>query len=391
MNNGIDKEFLTHVLQELVRINSINPQLVDGAPGEREISRFIHDILKGLGISVEMEEIAANRYNVTAVIKGSGNGKSLVINAHTDTVGIEHMSDPFSGSIKEGCLYGRGSMDMKGSIAAMLALATYITEHKIDFKGDLILSFVADEEYESIGTEHFLKHHTADAAIVTEPTSLDICLAHKGFGLYEMTTTGKAAHGGRPDLGVDANMHMGKILGRLDEFAQQLQQTSHHPLLGAPSLHVPVMKGGTEPFTYAGECRIKVERRTLPGETNEDIMTAFNDMIDELSNRVESFKATVDCNIWRDAYEADQSSSIVSTLFESVEQVRNQKPSYIGHQWWEDSGLFGQAGIDTVIIGPHGEGLHTTSEWVDIESVVQLSEILIKTAQQFCNETGSKI
>ncbi|MDZ7715339.1 MAG: ArgE/DapE family deacylase [Balneolaceae bacterium] len=380
-----DRSFLTHVLQELVRINSINPQLVDGAPGEKEISRFIYDILNGLGIPAEMEEIAPDRYNVTAVIKGSGKGKSLVINAHTDTVGIAHMTDPFSGTITNGRLYGRGSMDMKGSIAAMLAMAQHIAENNITLQGDLILSFVADEEFGSIGTEHFLKDHTADAAIVTEPTSLDICLAHKGFGLYEMTTTGKAAHGGRPDLGVDANMHMGQILAKLDKLSETLKKTSPHPLLGVPSLHVPVINGGSEPFTYAGACNIKVERRTLPGETNEAIMATFNNIIDELSQQDKDFKAAVKCTIWRDAFEADQSSSIVSSLSESVHKVRKREPSYIGHHWWEDSGLFGQAGIDTVIIGPHGEGLHTTTEWVDIESVAQLSEILMQTAQQFCN------
>ncbi len=382
---NLDKQFLVSLLQQLVGINSINPGLVEGAPGEGDISRYIHQTLQGLKVNSVLEEIESGRYNVTALIEGTGGGKSLVVNAHTDTVGVEGMADPFSGNVKDGRLYGRGSMDMKASIAAMLAMAKFITENDIQLKGDLILSFVADEEFGSIGTEHFLEHYSADAAIVTEPTSLDICLAHKGFGLYTITTAGKAAHGGRPDLGIDANRHMGKILAELDKVSSELKQRSPHPLLGVPSLHVPVIKGGSEPFTYAGECTAKVERRSLPEESDSEILATFEDIIRKLSEEEEDFHATVSCEIWRDAFEADSSSAIVSQLSESVKGITGRAPSYIGHHWWEDSGLFGKAGMDTVIIGPHGEGLHTTEEWVDIESAVRLAEILTHTARKYCN------
>ena len=381
----IDSEFLVRSLQQLVQINSINPRLSEGAPGEEEISRYIAHSLSKMNIPAEVEEIAPGRLNVTAAIQGKGDGKSLIINAHTDTVGVQGMDNPFSGHIENGRLYGRGSMDMKGSIAAMLTMAKHLTENDSDLVGDVILSFVADEEYGSIGTEHFLKDYTGDAAIVTEPTSLNICSAHKGFTLFEITTTGKAAHGGRPDLGVDANAMIGRLLAKIEQLSARLSQQESHPLLGRPSMHIPVINGGTEPFTYADSCTIMLERRTLPGEQSGHIQEELQSIIRELKQEDADFRASLKCIVARDAFEARPGQKITTLLEQSVQQITSRTPSHIGHHWWEDSGLFDRAGIDTIVIGPKGEGLHAAEEWVDIESVVQLSEILADTATSFCS------
>lgn len=296
------------------------------------------------------------------------------------------MKDPFSGTVSEGKIFGRGSMDMKGGLAGTLTMAKALVENKIQLKGDLILAFVADEEYGSIGTEHLVKQHQTDAAIVTEPTGLDLCLAHKGFGLFEFITKGRAAHGSQPEKGIDANRHMGWIMTELDRLSHELQSTPSHPLLGLPSLHIPVIKGGREPFTYADECRMKLERRTLPGETLEKVSSGLKSIIKKLSARSDKFKGTVKTLLWRDPYEIDKSNEIVTALFDSFKEVTGRDPSYTGHPWWEDSGLLGKAGMDTVIIGPKGEGLHSREEWVDIQSVIDLASILYRTALNFCKK-----
>jgi len=384
MDIQLDHKFLVDTLQQLIRINSVNPKLDPDAPGEETIGSFIAQILRSLNLEPEIDCVEPGRVNVTAALKGSGGGRSLMINGHMDTVGVHDMKDPFSGAVSEGKIFGRGSMDMKGGLAAALTTVKALVEYKTQLKGDLVLAFVADEEYGSIGTERLVEVYRTDAAVVTEPTGLDICLAHKGFGLFEFTTTGRAAHGSQPEKGIDANKHMGWIMRELERLSLELQSTSPHPLLGIPSLHIPVIKGGREPFTYADNCRMKLERRTLPGETLETVLLELKAIIKKLSGRSDRFNADVKPLIWRDPYEIDKTNEIVTTLFDSVKDITGLKPSYIGHPWWEDSGLLGKAGMDTVIIGPKGSGLHSKEEWVDIQSVIDLAAILYKAAINFC-------
>ncbi len=368
-----------------MQINSVNPMLSANAPGEKQIAAYIAQRLQQLGIESEVEEIEENRFNVTAVLKGSGGGKSLMLNAHIDTVGVANMPNPFSANILEGKLFGRGAYDMKGSAAAMISAAKKIVENNVELKGDLVLAFVADEEYDSIGTEHLLTKVRTDGAIVTEPSNLNVCIGHRGFGLFEITTVGKVAHGGRPDIGIDANMQMGKVLAKLSELKTKLQNSKGNQLLGKPSLHVPVLRGGTEPFTYAGECKIKVEWRSIPGETLKETMKRITKIVEDLAAEDETFNAKVNNIMWRSPFETNKENLIVKTLAKSVSKITNVDADYIGHTWWEDSALIAEKGIDTVIIGPKGEGLHTANEWVDIESVEQLSEILFQTINEFCN------
>lgn len=386
MNIQLDQQFLIGTLQQLVRINSVNPMLDPEAPGEEKIGSFIAQILRDIGIKPEITSLKPGRTNVTAVLKGTGRGRSMMINGHMDTVGVHHMEDPFSGTVSEGKIFGRGSMDMKGGLAGTLTMVKALVENKIQLKNDLILAFVADEEYGSIGTEHLIKQYQTDAAVVTEPTNLDLCLAHKGFGLFEFITKGRAAHGSQPEKGIDANRHMGWIMTELDLLSQKIQSAPSHPLLGLPSLHMPVIKGGREPFTYADECRMKLERRTLPGESREEILSDLKAILKRLSGRSDVFKAEVKPILWREPYEIDKNKKIVRLLFDSVREITGRDPSYIGHPWWEDSGLLARAGMDTVIIGPKGGGLHSREEWVDIQSVIDLAAILYQTALNFCKK-----
>ncbi len=380
----IDQSFTVDTLQKLVRINSVNPGLESDGAGEEEVGRYIFSLLEELGIEVELDELLPGRFNVTGMLPGSGGGRSLMLNAHMDTVGVAGMNDPFSGRIENGKLYGRGSYDMKGSIAAILAAGKAIRDTGWVPKGDLILSFVVDEEHKSIGAQALVKKLKTDASIVTEPTGLDICLAHRGFGVYKLTTYGKTAHGGRHRQGIDANTRMGLLLAELDKLSKKLPEWKKHPLCGEASMHVPLISGGRSLFIYSGECTIHVERRTVPGETETEIDSNLHEIIQKLEKKVPGFRATLEKVIWRSPYEIDQHARIVKETAAVVATTLGSKPAFIGHTWWEDSSIFGEAGIESVIIGPKGDGIHEDVEWVDIDSVITLAEILYRTSLNFC-------
>lgn len=379
-----DDLYLTKTLQKLVQINSVNPSLEPDGAGEKEIGLFIAGEMKRMGIKTEIDEPEPGRVNVIGTRLGSGGGKSLMLNAHTDTVGVEGMQDPFSGIIKDGKLYGRGSYDMKGSIAAILAVAKELSESEKHLSGDVVFSFVADEEYESLGAAHLAKKCRVDAAIVAEPTSLDICLAHRGFGVFKIVTEGKIAHGGRHRQGVDANTKMGLLLAELDRYSRQLTEQKKHPLCGEASMHIPLIEGGNSLFIYSDRCTIYAERRTLPGETKESVLEDLKKIIENLEAKDPDFKASISCEIWRNPYEISSDKSIVRHLTNTSKEILGKQPGYIGHTWWEDSAIFGHAGIETVIIGPNGGGIHEAVEWVELDSVKKLSEILYQTTIAYC-------
>lgn len=373
----IDITYIAETLQNLVQINSVNPGLDEEGPGEKEIGIYISEQLQEIGIDPMVDELAPGRLNVTGVIKGDGTGRSLMLNAHMDTVGVKGMMEPFSGRIADGRMYGRGAYDMKGSIAAILGAAKAILDSGRSLKGDLVLSFVADEEYESIGAEALVKKIRTDDAIVTEPTDLKLCTAHRGFGIWKILTKGKTAHGGNHHLGVDANATMGLLMAELYRRSEQLQKEKVHPLCGAASMHLPLVNGGRSLFVYSHECEVHVERRTLPGESREEIEEELRKLLKELQRRHPGFEASMELVIWRSPYEIESNRTIVKRVAESLEKVTGKQPELIGHTWWEDSAIFGDSGIETVVLGPKGGGIHEDIEWVEMKSIEELTRVFL--------------
>ena len=257
----IDKSEIFGLLKDLIRINSVNPSLVEGAPGEEEIANFIADYMKEIGLEMHIEEIETGRPNVVGVLKGSGNGPILLLNGHMDTVGIDYMEiDPLNPVVKDGKLYGRGSFDMKGGLAAILAAAKAVSDSGEKIHGDLVVAAVCDEEYRSIGTDRLVETIKADAAIVAEPTELQIVVAHKGFAWIDIETRGIAAHGSRPEEGVDAITKMGKFLVELENLQKGILQQRQHELVGSPSVHASIIHGGRELSTYPDHCKLQIEK-----------------------------------------------------------------------------------------------------------------------------------
>src|SRR5258707_3031009 len=237
----IDRKYTLETLARLVQINSINPTLAPGAPGEKEIATFIAESLRVCGLTVETLEPAPGRTSVLGRLSGTEGGRSLMLNAHCDTVGVSGMPEPFSGETRDGKLYGRGAYDMKGSLAACMDAARILASRPGQLRGDVLVAAVADEEYGSIGTADLCGKVKVDGAIVTEPTALDVCLAHKGYLWIEVEIAGRAAHGSRFQLGLDANMKMGAFLCELAKLERELRARPAHPLVGPPSLHAAIL------------------------------------------------------------------------------------------------------------------------------------------------------
>src|SRR6266581_7199165 len=258
-------EGLSELVCELVRIESVNPDLVPGGSGEGAIAAFVARWLSDIGLEVTVVEPVRGRPSVVGVLRGRGGRRSLMLNAHMDTVGAGGMASPFSPVVRDGRVYGRGAYDMKASLAAIMVTAREAA--RLGLKGDLIVTAVADEEVASLGTSAVLEKFHADFGIVTEPTELSLCLAHKGFVWLEVETRGVAAHGSRADLGVDAIANMGQVLTGVLDLNERLRSGARHPLLGTGSIHASLIEGGQEMSTYPARCVAKLERRTIPGET----------------------------------------------------------------------------------------------------------------------------
>ncbi|MGH9672394.1 MAG: M20/M25/M40 family metallo-hydrolase, partial [Bryobacteraceae bacterium] len=276
----------------------------------------------------------------------------------------------------------RGAYDMKGSLAAQLAAAKALAG--VGLRGDFVVAAVADEEYGSIGTADLIPRYKVDAAIVTEPTALRVCLAHKGYLWIEVRVEGRAAHGSRFDLGVDANMRMGRFLAALEALEHDLRTRPPHPLVGPPSLHAARLSGGTGLSTYAASSTLCIERRTVPGETAEKATSEIEAIVRRLAGNDLSFRAAVRTFFARDAFEASFASPIVRAVARAAESVLGREPEYFGDTPWMDAALLAAAGVDTVVIGPAGAGAHAVEEWVEVESVVSLAEILVRAATDYC-------
>lgn len=389
MRITIDEAYLQQTARDLVRIESVNPSLVSGGTGEEVIALYVAQQLAQIGLEVTRHEPQPGRVSVVGRLPGRGGGRSLMWNAHYDTVGISGMAEPFSGRIEEKRLFGRGAYDMKGSVAAQLAAVRALRHAGIELAGDLLVACVADEEYASIGTANLLNSYRPDGAIVTEPTALQLCRAHKGFVWLQITTKGRAAHGSRPELGIDANMHMGRVLGELEELARALQAQAGHPLVGAPSLHAATLAGGTEWSAYAARCTLGVERRTIPGETAAQVEAELQTILDRLAAADPAFQAKLESILVREPFEVGAAAPIVRAVEEAAAAVLGAPPAHIGDSPWMDAALLTVAGIETVVIGPAGGGAHGTEEWVELDSLTKLASILATSAVNYCGQAGT--
>jgi acetylornithine deacetylase len=368
----------------LVRVDSRNPTLVPDGPGERACATLLREVLEGWGFRTELHDAAPGRPNLVARIGESAGGRSLMFNGHLDVVGAEGMVHaPFEGETRDGRLYGRGSADMKGGIAAMCAAA--LQASRGGASGEIVVAAVADEEYESLGTRVLLEHGVrADAAVVTEPTKLAIMPAHRGFVWVEVEITGRAAHGSRWDIGVDAIRHAGLLLAELDRYDEEALPRTRHPLLGRGSLHASLIEGGLGLSTYPDRCVLKIERRTIPGERAADIVAEMQRACETVRARRPSFEAAIRLIGGQGPSDVAVDAPLVVALGEAL-HGQGERVQVEGMSAWTDAALLNEAGIPAICFGPGDISLaHAAEEYIPLDEIDRATAVLTAFARSWC-------
>jgi acetylornithine deacetylase len=368
------------LLKDLIAVDSINPSLVPGAAGEAAVARTIAEAMRGMGLTVETQDAAPGRPNVVGTLAGRVPGRSLMFCGHIDTVGVSSMKAPFDPVEKDGRIYGRGSQDMKSGIAAMIDAARVIAESGGLAAGTLVIACVVDEEHASIGADALVTRWRADAAVVTEPTDLQVAIAHKGFEWVEIETEGRAAHGSRPREGRDAIRSMGRVLNGLDAIDLALQSRPPHALLGTASLHASLIEGGRELSSYPDRCHLQMERRSVPGEAPGIAAREIDELLTRLRAEDPEFKAASKEMFARSPYEIAADHELPKAMLRAA----GSAASPIGMSFWTDAAILGDAGIPSILFGPTGEGLHSVEEWVDARSVLACRDALVALTRDWC-------
>jgi acetylornithine deacetylase len=366
------------LLKDLVAIDSVNPSLVPGAAGEAQIAEALAGHMRDLGFDVEMQEVASGRSNVIGVLDGAKRGQSLMLCGHLDTVGVEGMTAPFDPVERNGRLYGRGSQDMKGGVAAMVDAARLARDRGFR-RGRVIVAAVIDEEYESIGADALVRAWKADAAIVTEPTDLQIGVGHKGFAWLEIETHGRAAHGSRPTDGRDAILRMGRVLQRLERLDRELQAKPPHPIMSTASLHASIVSGGRELSSYPDRCRLQMERRTVGGESADTAVEEVEFILAALRHEDHEFSASSRLMFGRPPYEVPAGHDLPNAM-ERAAGSAGVRAERIGLSFWTDAAILGGAGIPAILFGPGGAGLHSAEEYVNVSDVLACRDAIAALA-----------
>lgn len=348
---------VTELAQQLVRIPSVNPDLSgDPKDGERAIADYITAWFQHRGIETHWLEQTAGRPSVVAVARGTGGGKSIMLNGHIDTVSVgAYLDDPYCGKIQDGKLFGRGVQDMKAGVAGMM-VATAAAAASSSLRGDVIFAGVADEENASVGTEEVLRAGwRTDAAIVPEPTDEVVLLGHKGFVWLDVHFTGVAAHGSRRDLGKDAIVHAGLFLSKLREYDARLNSSKggKHPGLGQGSVHAGIISGGVETSSYPASCKLSIERRTIAGETDDIAEQEIRELLEQLKTECSDVAYELKTTFSRSPFLIDRENTFVASAVEAMERKVGKLEKGYG-AFWTDAALLGDAGISTFIYGVKG-------------------------------------
>jgi acetylornithine deacetylase len=373
--------------RELVRVDSRNPTLVAGAPGEARVARVLAEALSAWGFHVEVRDAAPGRPNVIARVgRREPDARSLILNGHIDVVGVEGMSHPpWDASVREGRLYGRGSSDMKAGVAAMSAAAARaVSASGGTVDGEIIVTAVVDEEYSSLGTRALISEGVrADAAIVTEPTRLAIMPAHKGFAWVDVAVRGRAAHGSRWDVGVDAIRHAGLLLAALDALDAELLPTREHALLGRPSLHASTITGGIGLSTYPDRCHFTIERRTIPGETTAAVMAEIEHAFAHVRAQRPELDASVSLIFEQPPSDVPLEAPIVRAL-DSALRACGEEVTVTGMSAWTDAAILNEAGIPAICFGPGDIALaHAAEEFVRVDEIERATLVLAALAMEW--------
>lgn len=376
----LNLNYVKDQLFKLVSIDSRNPTLTPGAPGEAEIGKYIFNELVKLGLDAKFQQTSDPlRPNVIACVSGNSAGgyHSLMLNGHMDTVNVQDMESPFTAWEQHGLVYGRGSQDMKGSLAVMLGIAASLAQSDKMPPRDLTLAFVVDEEGDSIGTEALAKEYLRDQSVVLEPTDLQAAIAHRGFVWYQVTSKGRAAHGSRFEEGIDAIANLGPLLHGLQLLAQNLVKRPAKTPAGPPSLHASTITGGTELSVYPANCELKIERRTAPDEEVTEVTREIQELVDQSNRKLEGNLISLHSIQVRPPFRAREDSSLLARIAAARNAQGLSGNTETSVPFWTDAAILAESGSDCIVMGPRGFGLHTPEEWVSLNSLDCLGRILL--------------
>jgi acetylornithine deacetylase len=359
---------LIRLLADLVAIPSVNPMgRGKSGPGysEHDVAAYVAAYLRRHGVETGVSDVTPGRPNVTGFID-AGAEKTLLLEAHSDTVQAESMMiPPFTPELRDGRLYGRGSCDTKGSLAAFLHGVCSHLDAGGRFRFNVIMLAAADEEYQFKGARHAVAHGLkADFGIVGEPTGLRIVRAHKGVTRWRIVTRGVAAHSAYPERGENAIYAMGHLLGRLEEYGKALRGSAPHPLLGSPSLSAGVIEGGQAVNIVPDRCTVEVDRRTLPEESTEEVLGAVRRALEAVPGW--EFEPP---HLAVAGMEVPEESPLVRLLSGAIGGICGDVHVEAA-QYATDAGIYNGAGIPSVVFGPGDIAqAHTGEEWIDLENL----------------------
>jgi acetylornithine deacetylase len=368
------------LLAELVSADSTNPGLEPGGAGEAAVAAIIAARMAAIGLEVDVWDAAPGRPNVVGRLPGSGGGRSLMFCGHTDVVGAA--PEAFRPEVRDGRMHGRGTCDMKAGIAAAIVAAGRIAADRPP--GDVLLAWVIDEEWQSLGAEALIARYRADAAVLPEQTDLDVVFAHGGFAWYDVSSHGIEAAGGRPELGRDAIALAGPLLDGIAELDRDLARRETTEW-GRPSVHASTIRGGQTYPTYPQECIVGVERCLMPGETVAESLHEMQALLDRARSADGRFEGDCRTVVAREPVLLDREEPVVRATVAATRAVLGHAPVVRSDYGWMDSGILVEAGIPCVVLGPVGDGLHTADEWVDLASVDACADVYARLARSFCN------
>jgi acetylornithine deacetylase ArgE len=369
--------------QDLVRIPSVNPmgRTVTGEQFyEVRVTDYLERFFRDLGVAFDRRPVAPHRDNIVARYDSPGSPTTILLEVHQDTVPVDGMTvDPFGGEIRDGKLYGRGSCDVKGGMAAMLTAFARLVNEKPAGAANVLLACTVDEEHTFVGVQRLMEQGLrADMAVVAEPTGLQIVDAHKGVVRWKVRTAGRACHSSRPDQGINAVYRMGRVLPLIEEYADRLIRSPAHPRLGPPTLSVGRIDGGVSVNTVPDECVIEIDRRLLPGEDPDAAWRDFRDYLAAASS------VPVVCDkIWLacPALSNDGSEEVRRRLGAAIDAVEGSH-SVLAVPFGTDASSIALAGIPAVVFGPGDIAqAHTKDEWIELDQIDRAAEILYRFFQ----------
>jgi acetylornithine deacetylase len=381
----VSERELEELLSSLVRIDSVTPWLIEGGAGERQVAEFMRDWLAGLPVEVALEDVADGRPNLVATLRGTGGGRSLCLNAHSDTVGYANWPERALRPERSGDrLLGVGVADDKSSCAIGLLALRELASAPVRLRGDVVLACTIDEEGSSIGTSDLVARRRFDGAIVLEPEGAgEIVVEHQGFGWIDIVVHGKAAHGSAPEQGIDAIVHAAEVVRGLAELDARFARQPD-PMNGRTALHTGTIAGGTDYATYPSRCTIGIEIGTQPGETLANRVADIEAIFADCRDRLPGFRAEVDVRIERNPFRAAGHEALLGAASGAALAVLGRAPHVTGLNAWTDAALMQEAGIPTIEMGAGGGNFHAPDEWVSLPECVAMVEVVRRSAVAFC-------